>query len=104
MSLHPGKVVTIYNFSKIFSQDWYQTMIPRTIMAGFRATGVYPFNRRGISIPGSEERIAILTAKPAYQQSIKYLPFYSPHHRKLSIVKDYSYRGNSIQVKQLCQQ
>ena len=82
MSSHPGKIVTIYNFSKIFSQAWYQTMIPRTIMAGFRATGVYPFNRRAISIPGSEERTATPTAKLAYQQGIKSLPFYSPHHGK----------------------
>ena len=96
MPLHPGKIVTIYNFSKIFSQAWYQTMIPRTVMAGFRAIGMFPFNRRAISIPGTEERTATLTAKPAYQLSIKYLPFYSPHHRKLSIAKDYSYRGNGI--------
>ena len=41
-------------------------------MAGFQATGVYPFNRRAISIPGTEERTAIPTAKL----------FYSPHHRK----------------------
>ena len=82
MSSHPGKTVTIYNFSKIFSQAWYQTMIPRTIMAGFRATGVYPFNRRAISIPGSEKRTATPTAKLAYQQGIKYLQFYSPHHGK----------------------
>ena len=82
MSLHPGKTVTIYNFSKIFSQAWYQTVIPRTIMAGFRATGVCPFNRRAISIPGTMERTATPTAKLVYQQGIKYLPFYSPHYGK----------------------
>lgn len=82
MSSHPGKTVTIYYFSKIFSQAWYQTMIPRTIMDGFLATGVYPFNRRAISIPGTEERTATSTAKLSYQQGIKYLPFYSPHYRK----------------------
>ena len=36
MSQHPGKIVTIYNFSKILSQAWNQTMTPRTIMAGFK--------------------------------------------------------------------
>ena len=61
-------------------------MIPRTVMSGFRATGVYPFNRRAISIPGVEESTGTPTAKLAYQQGIKYLPFHSPHHIKLSQV------------------
>ena len=86
MSSHPGKKVTIYNFSELFSQAWYQAMIPRTVMSGFRATGVYPFNRRAISIPGVEESTGTPTAKLAYQQGIKYLPFHSPHHVKLSQV------------------
>ena len=43
---------------------------------------IHPFNRRAISIPGTEERTATPTAKLAYQQGIKYLPFYSPHHGK----------------------
>ena len=55
VSSNPGKKVTIYNFSELFSQAWYQAMVPRTVMSGFRATGVYPFNRRAISIPGVEE-------------------------------------------------
>ena len=82
MSSYPGRTVTIYNFSKIFSQAWYQAMVPKTIMAGFRATGVYPFNRRAIRIPGVEESIATPTAKLAYQQGIKYLPFHSLYHGK----------------------
>ena len=86
MSSHPGKKVTIYNFSELFSQAWYQAMIPRTVMSGFRATGVYPFNRRAISIPSVEESTGTPTAKLAYQQGIKYLPFHSPHHVKLSQV------------------
>ena len=71
MSSNPGKTVTIYNFSELFSQAWYQAMIPRTVMSGFRATGVYPFNRRAISILGVLESTATPTAKLAYQQGIK---------------------------------
>ena len=66
MSSHPGKTVTIYNFNQLFSQAWYQAMVPRTIMAGFRATGVYPFNPKAISIPGAEKITATPTAKLAY--------------------------------------
>jgi len=49
-----------------------------TILSGFRATGVYPFNRQAISIPGVEKDTATPTAKVARRQGIKYMPFYSP--------------------------
>jgi len=65
MSSHPGKVVTIYEFSHLFSQAWHQAMTPMTILSGFRATGVYPFNRQAISIPGVEKDTATPTAKVA---------------------------------------
>ena len=84
ISSNPEKKVTIYNFSELFSWVWYQAMVPRTVMSGFRATGVYPFHRRAISIPGAEEITGTPTAKLAYQQGIKYLPFHSPYHVKLN--------------------
>ena len=60
MSSHPGKVVTIYEFSHLFCQAWHQA-----ILSGFRGTGVYPFNRQAISIPGVEKDTATPTAKVA---------------------------------------
>ena len=78
MSSHPGRKVTIQCFSKLFSQAWYEAMVTRTIMSGFRATGIYPFNRQSIAVPGGEKSTGTPTARLAYQQGIKYLPFHSP--------------------------
>ncbi len=82
MSYHPGKIVTIHDFSRLFSQAWHQAMVPTTILAGFRATGIYPFNRQAITISGSEKEIATPTAKLAQRRGIRYLPFFSPHPNK----------------------
>ena len=32
---HPGKIVTKYNFSSLFSKAWYGAITPVNIMAGF---------------------------------------------------------------------
>ena len=45
MCNNPGRQITRYDFSKIFSSAWYTAMTMRNIMAGFKVTGVCPFNR-----------------------------------------------------------
>ncbi len=83
MSSHPGKIVTIYQFSQIFAAAWANGMQPRTICSGFRATGIYPLNRRAITIPGEHHArsTSTPTAVIARKQGINYLPFYSPISR-----------------------
>lgn len=78
MSMNPGKIVTIYEFSQLFACAWHQSMTPSTIMSGFRATGVYPFNRQAICIPGVAKDAVTPTAKLAQHEGIRYLPFFSP--------------------------
>ena len=41
---HPGKVITKYQFSQLFSEAWLNTMNPANIISGFRSCGIYPFN------------------------------------------------------------
>ena len=45
---NPGKVVTRYEFSMLFSKAWFQGMSMTNVIGGFRTTGVYPFNRHAI--------------------------------------------------------
>ena len=56
-------------------------MTPRTIMSGFKATGISPLNQYAITLPGERPRLsntptAILTKK----KGISFMPFYSPTH------------------------
>ena len=41
---HPGRVITKYQFSGLFSEAWGKALVPLSIINGFKYTGVYPFN------------------------------------------------------------
>ena len=45
MCNNPGRQITRYDFSKIFSSAWYSAMTMCNIMSGFKTTGVCPFNK-----------------------------------------------------------
>ena len=83
MSKYPGKVVTEYEFMRVFSQGWYQAMSMRNIMAGFRTTGVYPFNRDAIQIVDSAPHTSAFVSLPESTE-LAFIPLYSPVHRTLS--------------------
>lgn len=40
----PNKVITKYLFSPLLNEAWCQTMIPSSIINGFKYCGVHPFN------------------------------------------------------------
>ena len=44
MANNPGKVVTRFQFSDLFSRAWGKPMIPYNICAAFKAAGVYPLD------------------------------------------------------------
>ena len=51
MVKNPGQVVTKFQFSPLFKEAWYKAIKPETFMAGFRKTGVHPFNPNAITVP-----------------------------------------------------
>ena len=71
---HPGKFVTIYQFSSIFAKAWQNAMTSKTVEASFKATGVFPVNRHAINIPGEvdDKPIVTPTEKLAKCKGIKY--------------------------------
>ena len=48
-SKNPGRVINKLNFNGIFRNVWLKSITPENVVAGFRKTGVYPFNRNAIS-------------------------------------------------------
>ena len=74
---HKGREITIYDFSKLFSEAWSQSMTLKNVAAGFKVTGVFPFNRRAITLP--DEKFE--TFRPAAlikSSGVKFVPLYSP--------------------------
>ena len=63
-SENPGKVVTKYSFSKLFTEAWNKKMTICNILAGFSTTGVYPVNRQTLlskipdGLQGTEQQCA----------------------------------------------
>ena len=77
MGSHPGRIVTIYQFSQLFATAWRQAMTPSTIVAGFKTTGVFPINRRAVVLPGEVlNSSSTPTAVVAKKRGILYMPFY----------------------------
>lgn len=46
MRSNPGQTMTIYNIPSIVAVAFPQAFTPRNIQAGFRCTGIFPFNRK----------------------------------------------------------
>ncbi len=71
-----GRVVTRWDFSQLFCEAWDNCMTIKNIKAGFRVTGVYPFDRSAIVLPDENFK----TFEPELLSSasgISYIPFYT---------------------------
>ena len=57
MFTNPGRVVSKFQFSQLFSGAWSKGMSIGNITMGFRNTGIYPFNRSALlrKLPSSPE-------------------------------------------------
>ena len=83
MSTNPGRIVTLYQFCPLFSKAWRMVMVSETIMAGFKAAGVFPPNRKATKIPGEVPDITNTpTAVLARREGINYMPFLSSAQKR----------------------
>lgn len=48
MKNNPGRRITRYQFGEILQMCWGKSATPENAIAGFRSTGIYPFNPRAI--------------------------------------------------------
>ena len=73
MAENPGKRVTRFNFSQLFSLAWMKSMTMKNIVSGFRVTGVYPVNRRAVEKQKELSKLSLPEAT-----GLAYIPLYSP--------------------------
>ncbi len=48
---NPGKLITKYQFSPLFSEAWGKALTHGNILSGFRRSGVFPLNPAAIHVP-----------------------------------------------------
>lgn len=73
---NPGRVVSRYDFSRLFSKAWYEAMTPKNIISSFKCTGVYPFSR--MPGPEEEEYREFQPDRLAKKTGLKYIPMHCP--------------------------
>lgn len=78
---NPGRAITLYEFSRLFSKAWHKGLTPENIISGFRVTGVYPFDRSVINAAVGKKTEACSSFEPASlaeRTGLHYIPLYSP--------------------------
>jgi hypothetical protein len=76
---NPGKVVTRYQFSKLFRVAWEKGLTLTNCISGFRTTGIFPFNRSAVDQSGScgigekEKRLSL-----PQRTGLQFIPLYIP--------------------------
>ena len=76
---NPGRVVGIYEFFRLFSDAWLQSMTMKNIVNGFKVTGVYPLNRYAIKLPSGSSQTTFRPENLAKESGLAYIPLYSPY-------------------------
>ena len=72
---NPGRIITRYDFSTIFSEAWKLAMTPKNIMSGFKVTGVCPFSQITLdTLPSMSTK----TKSVQEETGLAYIPLYSP--------------------------
>lgn len=46
-----GRTVNNYNFARLFKIAWNTSITPSIIAAGFKRAGIYPFDRKAVTLP-----------------------------------------------------
>lgn len=81
---NPHRVITRFQFSKIFSEAWQKGMTMKNIRAGFRVTGVFPLNRDALK--PKEQKKCLLE-----DTGLKYIPMLTPRrHSDKSLTPKFS--------------
>ena len=78
MAKNPGKVVSRFSFSSVFSKAWNATLTMENIQSGFETTGIYPLNRS--KVMPSEYSFS----EPEDNDGLPYLPMLTPSRKRAS--------------------
>ncbi len=73
---NPGKVVTRYQFSELFREAWLKGMTMSNVIAGFKTTGIYPFNPQAL-LPMPSPVSSRFQGRSIHAD-ISYIPLFSP--------------------------
>ena len=82
LTANPGKIITRYEFSQLFSEAWMGSMTIPNVIAGFRVTGIYPLDREAVL--GLISNITALSE----ETGLSFIPLISPAVRRFTSRRD----------------
>ena len=83
LTRNPGKLVTRYSFSQLFGKAWTCSMNMANVIAGFRTTAIFPFNRNALlSVTESQTPSKFNPKSLCKSTKLKFIPVYSPVQSK----------------------
>ena len=97
LTQNPGKVVTQYQFSRLFKNAWVTGMTMKNIISGFKVTGIYPFDPSVINPQPSTSSESDSESRPNGSGRLHFLPLTSP--MPCHIRKSFSMPNMSILVE-----
>ena len=78
-SSNPGRTVTRYEFSRLFSEAWFKAMTAPNIISSFKITGICPLDRTAIKVPETKPVFSSFNPENLVEKSgLAYIPLYSP--------------------------
>ena len=55
LQANPGKIITKFNFTALFSRAWIKAVTLGNVIAGFKTCRVYPFNPKAIEVSKDDD-------------------------------------------------
>ena len=84
---NPGRIVTKFQFSSLFSTAWYKAIKPENLISGFRKCGICPFNSKAIVVSEIPQREDLPTTESeANPPSLENDDAESSNESKLSLI------------------
>ena len=83
ISRNPGRVVTRYDFSSLFGKVWEKSMTMTNVIAGFRCTGIYPFDRNALA-PLSSSSVVSKRTSLSEKIGLNFIPLFTPARKDRS--------------------
>ena len=75
--------MTRYDFSSLFGKVWEKSMTMTNVIAGFRCTGIYPFDRNALALLSSSSVVSKRTSL-SEKTGLNFIPLFTPARKDRS--------------------
>ena len=75
-AINPNRILTMFDFNKVFSEAWYRSMSMGNITSGYKVTGLYPFNPSALLESAAINAVSAPPKTLMERTGLAYIPLY----------------------------